>query len=334
MDTIKKTHPYIEKIYMISYILSIICLLIYFYCLKIFFIYIVFLCILICGLMYYFKNKTIQQELNILIQNADAIIEHQDVHIIDGEGDISVLSHKLYTLNKRYYSLTSQMQKDSLKLKDYIEDISHQLKTPITSMRLNEELLLEQLQGHQKEQLEHIYTQTLKMNSLVNDLLTLAKIESHSITFEFKEYDIELLLDEIEESLHYFIIQNDVHMIYSHHHQSIVCDRQWFEEAMINILKNYIEKNSQQTIEISIEEYETLQLIKIRDYGKGFYEEDLPHLFERFYRGIHNDYQGVGIGLALAKEIVEEHHGFIKAYNEHGAVIEISLPRLLVKKKL
>lgn len=284
--------------------------------------------------MYYFKNKTIQKELNMLIQNADAIIEHQDVHIIDGEGDISVLSHKLYILNKRYYSLTQQMQKDSLKLKDYIEDISHQLKTPITSMRLNEELLLEQLQGHQKEQLEHIYTQTLKMNALVNDLLTLAKIESHSIAFELKEYDIELLLDEIEESLHYLIVQYHVHIIYSHHHQPIVCDRQWFEEAMINIVKNYIEKNKQQTIEISIEDYDTLQLIKIRDHGKGFNEEDLPHLFERFYRGVHNDDQGVGIGLALAKEIVEKHHGFIKAYNEHGAVIEISLPQLLVKKKL
>ncbi len=99
-------------------------------------------------------------------------------------------------------------------------------------------------------------------------------------------------------------------------------------------MKNCIEKKSHNCIDILVEEYETIIHIIIQDHGEGFDEEEIEHLFERFYRGPKTSTTGVGIGLSLAKEIIEKHHGMIKAYNQDGAVFEISIPKLLAKKKI
>lgn len=335
MDTVKKAHPYLGKILFTSYCCSFLCLFLY-----IVFKYEICLFLLIpffisLGLCNYWYQKRQAQQLQYLIQNTEAIIDQKPLDIIDGEGEISLLSHKLYILNKRYYSLTERMKQEQIKLKDYIEDISHQLKTPITSMRLNEELLLERLTDeYDKQKITQIYQQTLKINHLVNDLLTLAKLDSHSIQFQFEDYSIELLIEDVEENLNYLLVQNDVQIQLHHHQEVVLCDHEWLGEAIENIIKNAVDKNPHSIIDVYIYNYESMTIIQIQDHGKGFLEEDIPHLFERFYRGKRNDYQGVGIGLALAKEIVEKHHGVIQAMNKDGACVEISLPKILAKKKV
>lgn len=287
------------------------------------------------GYIYIVLQKRQKKELEYLIHNADAIIDQKPLNIIDGEGEISLLSHKLYILNKRYYSLIEKMKQEQIELKDYIENISHQLKTPITSMRLNEELLLETIESSkQKEKIEQIYIQTLKMNQLVNDLLTLALLDSQSIELQYNHYPIEILIEDVEEDLDYLLQEKQMSIQLHHHQESILCDKKWLEEAFKNILKNHIEKNEKSQIDIFVEETESLTQIMIQDHGEGFLEEDIPYLFERFYRGKKKDYKGIGIGLALSKEIVEQHHGIIKASNQQGACIEISIPKLLAKKKL
>ena len=285
--------------------------------------------------IYHIIEKRKHSQLNYLIQNVDDIIDHKQIEIIDGEGEIALLSHKLFTLNKRYYALIEQMHQEQLKLKDYIEDISHQLKTPITSMRINEELLLESsVSQKQKDQLVALHTQTLKMNDLVNDLLTLALIDSQSIEFQFQDYPIEVLIEDIEEDLDYLLIEKEMNIELHYSQEKILCDKKWFEEALKNIIKNCIEKNEKSIVSIDVETIETLTILKIHDQGKGFIEEDIPHLFDRFYRGKNKDYEGVGIGLALSKAIIEQHHGIIEARNDHGALFEIRIPKLLAKKKL
>lgn len=274
-------------------------------------------------LFYFLEQKNKKKQMNYLIQCCDAIIEQKDFSIIDGESKESLLSNKLFLLNKRYHQSLKAIKKEQLKLKDYIEDISHQLKTPITSIRIQTELLLEENQNEKLYAIEH---QIQRIQLLVNDLQTIALLNSHNIQYCFKEYDLEMLIDEIEEDLDYLNPQ-----IHLNENIKLLCDEKWFIEALANIIKNCLEKNST-PLSIFVYENETTLKMIIQDQGNGFKEKDLPFLFQRFYRGENS--KGTGLGLYIAKEIIEAHHGFIKAYNQQGACFEIVLPQMKMKKKI
>ena len=111
----------------------------------------------------------------------------------------------------------------------------------------------------------------------------------------------------------------------------VLCDEKWFIEALENIIKNCLEKNST-SLSIFAYKNETTLKMMIQDQGNGFKEKDLPFLFQRFYRGENS--KGTGLGLYIAKEIIEAHHGFMKAYNQQGACFEIVLPQMKMKKKI
>ena len=111
----------------------------------------------------------------------------------------------------------------------------------------------------------------------------------------------------------------------------VLCDDKWFIEALENIIKNCLEKNST-SLSIFAYKNETTLKMMIQDQGNGFKEKDLPFLFQRFYRGENS--KGTGLGLYIAKEIIEAHHGFMKAYNQQGACFEIVLPQMKMKKKI
>ena len=274
-------------------------------------------------LFYFLEQKNKKKQMNYLIQCCDAIIEQKDFSIIDGESKESLLSNKLFLLNKRYHQSLKAIKKEQLKLKDYIEDISHQLKTPITSIRIQTELLLEENQNEKLYAIEH---QIQRIQLLVNDLQTIALLNSHNIQYCFKEYDLEMLIDEIEEDLDYLNPQ-----IHLNENIKLLCDEKWFIEALENIIKNCLEKNST-PLSIFVYENETTLKMIIQDQGNGFKEKDLPFLFQRFYRGENS--KGTGLGLYIAKEIIEAHHGFIKAYIQQGACFEIVLPQMKMKKKI
>ena len=274
-------------------------------------------------LFYFLEQKNKKKQMNYLIQCCDAIIEQKDFSIIDGESKESLLSNKLFLLNKRYHQSLKAIKKEQLKLKDYIEDISHQLKTPITSIRIQTELLLEENQNKKLYAIEH---QIQRIQLLVNDLQTIALLDSHNIQYCFKEYDLQMLIDEIEEDLDYLNPQ-----IHLNKNIKVLCDEKWFIEALENIIKNCLEKNST-LLSIFAYENETTLKMMIQDQGNGFKEKDLPFLFQRFYRGENS--KGTGLGLYIAKEIIEAHHGFIKAYNQQGACFEIVLPQMKMKKKI
>lgn len=123
--------------------------------------------IFISFIFYLWNQNHKKKQVNYLIQCCDAIIEQKDFSIIDGESKESLLSNKLYVLNKRYHQSLEAVKKEQLKLKDYIEDISHQLKTPITSIRIQTELLLEENQNKKLYSIEH---QIQRIQLLVNDL--------------------------------------------------------------------------------------------------------------------------------------------------------------------
>lgn len=295
-----------QGIFLDNYMSFIICILLIIY--------------LVCS---YFQKKTRIRQMDYLIQCCDDIIDQKQFHIIDGESKESLLSCKLLALNQRYYQTLQSIHQEQCKLKNYIEDISHQLKTPMTSIRINTELLLEEMPN---ERLKAIELQIKRIQNLVNDLQTIALIDSHNIIFDFQKNDLENLIDDIKEDLSYFNPQ-----IHLHNNITLLCDEKWFVEALENIIKNCLETSFKQ-IDIDVFENDSICHIMIYDHGKGFDERDLPHLFERFYRG--KESQGTGIGLYIAKEIIEAHHGLIHAYNKDGACFEIVIPQFNVKRKI
>lgn len=280
------------------------------------------------------SETKLNRQLDYLIECSGKIIENRIGHIqiIDGESKLSVLSHKLYLLNERFFKLLEKINQEKVKLKDYIEDISHQIKTPITSMQINEELLLEtKLSLSQKQKIENIYDQTQKINQLLEVLLRLAKLEANTIDFDFKDYYLYELIDNVENILTPLLLQNNVKINFNDTKQKLRCDFVWLSEAIENILKNCIEINPNDTIDIYLEDKPSYLKIYFHDHGGGFSQEDLQHLFDRFFSS--KNTRGFGIGLALTKEIINAHHGTIEAINDHGALFIITLPKIFAKQK-
>lgn len=275
------------------------------------------------------------KQLEYLIQCSDKITESSDDHleIIDGEGKISVLSHKLYILNERFFTLLEQINLEKIKLKDYIEDISHQIKTPITSMQINEELLLVQnLSSSQQEKLKNIHEQTINISNLVEAMLRLAKVEANSVNYDFQEHYLVEIIDNVENILTPLLLKHNTKINYLDEEIKLNCDFLWMSEAIENVVKNCIEHNPNSIIDIKVKMKSNFIKIEIQDHGKGFTKEDLKHLFERFYST--KDSKGFGIGLALSQEIIKAHHGIIEAKNNNGALFIITLPIILAKKKV
>ena len=289
------------------------------------------------GIMNYcFYVRKLKKQLQSLILISQDIIEQKPHHslIIDGESPIAVLSSHLTILDTRMKAMIERLHLEKAHLKDYIEDISHQIKTPLTSMILREEMLLEMIQDEsQKELLLQIYHQTEKIKDLVESLLHLAQIESHSIDYHKKEYILKDLLEHISESLSPLKEKYDVYFHYFNTDTLIYCDEKWMSEAIENILKNCIEQKEHSTIDISCQNHSSYLTISIQDHGDGFLKEDLPHIFERFYRGKHPKGDGIGIGLAMSKGIIEAHHGHIEVMNHQGALFQITLPYKNTKSK-
>lgn len=293
---------------------------------------------LLMGMIFYiYHTKHIQSLLLELIHNTTNIIDQKEnmSTIIDGESYIAVLSDHLSILDTRMKGMIETLQKEQGLLKNYIEDISHQIKTPLTSMILREEMLLEMmLPSQEKEILIHIYQQTEKIKDLIESLLHLAQIESHSIEYHKKEYNLEEMIQHIHELLLPLLEENNVHINTANLNTFIYCDEKWMSEAFEKIIKNCIEQRRNACIDIYCENHSSYTEIYIQDQGHGFDKEDILHLFDRFYQGKTHKGKGVGIGLAMSKGIIEGHHGHIEAMNHQGALFKITVPHKITKSKV
>lgn len=272
--------------------------------------------VIIIFIMYYFhKNK----ENNIKeITNYLKEINNQNYNLdIDSnsEDELSLLKNELYKtaimLNEK--SLNSKKEKDSLK--ESLSDISHQLKTPLTSINLMIDNLNNQnmSEKQRKELLINIRRKINSINFLVESLLKLSKFDANTITFSKSRIEIEKILYEVKENLSAICDLKDITInIKGKKKETLLCDYKWQVEALTNIVKNCIEhSNNSSSIDISYETNELLTKIIIKDYGVGITKEDQKHIFKRFYKGPNSSPDSVGIGLALAKTIIEKDNGNI-----------------------
>jgi len=243
------------------------------------------------------------------------------------DGDLGILYDEIRQLQRRTHQYEITIENEKKKLRETIEDICHQMKTPLASIGIYNELLEVE---YNKDYVQETGQQIDKMKYLVNTLLTLAKMESHQIHFDFQKLPIQYVIDLSLQSLHSMIEQSQVCIHIVNNQESFYYDESWLQEAFSNILKNNIEHGCS-NITISAYQYDQYIKVKIHNDGPEIASKDLPHIFERFYHT--QNQKGVGIGLALTQEIIHRHHGEIEVYNEQGVVFEILFPIYFVSEK-
>ena len=236
------------------------------------------------------------------------------------EGELSILQNNIYKATVLLREKNELLEKEKTYLVDMLANISHQLKTPLTSvMMMNELIFAETSEEKRREFIEIEQNQIAKMNWLIQNLLKLSKLDAGTVTLKEEEVYVN---DLIDESLSSFLIQMDVSDITVRRDIPKIIlriDREWTAQAVGNIIKNCIEHMDRGGI-LTIEgtENNLYQALFIRDTGCGIDKEDLPHIFERFYKGKGSKKDSVGIGLALAESIIKKERGEILVTSETG----------------
>ena len=199
-------------------------------------------------------------------------------------------------------------------------DISHQLKTPLTTLRLYTEL---DDAPHAAQCLDQIQ----RMEDLIGALLRLERLCADGYRFDFAPADVETIIREQWQSLQAMFPGKRLLVDGS---ARIRCDENWLGEAFLNLLKNACEHTGEDgVIRVNLERTDAAFFCTVEDNGGGVSPEELPKLFQRFYRAEHQNKNGAGIGLAIVKEIIQRHHGVITAENgREGLKMSISMPML------
>ncbi|WP_068613134.1 sensor histidine kinase [Paenibacillus tuaregi] len=252
------------------------------------------------------------------------------------EGELSILKNDIYKMTLMLSEQRSLLQRDKMKLTDAISDISHQLKTPLTSMTVMADLLSSpDLPPAKRSEFTHnIRIQLERIDWLVSSLLKLSKIDAQTIQFKQDQISVKRLIQKaLEPVLIPMDIKEQTVSIQGDDHVSFVGDFNWTAEAIINILKNAVEHTDQGgSINISFSENALFTEIVITDNGKGIPKEDLPYIFKRFYRGKNAGEGSIGIGLAMAHSIIASQNGVIDVTSDsqQGTEFRIKLYKQVI----
>ena len=242
------------------------------------------------------------------------------------EGDISIMANTAGKLAVRLESERDAIQKDKVFLEKAIADIAHQLRTPLTAMSLREEELLGLITEEQAcKLLREIIGQQRRLEWLTEGMLKLAKLDSGTIRMDRKPVPLTDLLQEAAAPFAALMELKNQKLVMKAEDETICVDREWMREAISNVVKNCVEHMEEGTLTLTSRLTPNYILITVRDTGKGLAQKDIPHLFERFYRGEDASPTGVGIGLSLSREIVKAHGGRIEALNADGGGAEFRL---------
>jgi signal transduction histidine kinase len=238
------------------------------------------------------------------------------------EGELSILKNDIYKVTLMLTEQSKLWQQEKLRLTDVIADISHQLKTPLTSMLVMADLLSDRkLPEAKRSEFTHkIGLQLERIDWLVSSLLKLSKIDAGTAVFKKELVKVpELLEKAIEPLLIPMDIKEQSISLKGEESTSFIGDLKWSQEAFINILKNCIEHTpAGGSIAVSYTENALFTEIVIADNGSGIPKEDLPYIFKRFYKGKNAGDDSVGIGLAMAHSIISSQNGIIEVKSQEG----------------
>src|SRR5690606_16404975 len=238
------------------------------------------------------------------------------------EGELSILKNEIYKVTRMLSEHSSLLEKEKMNLTNAISDISHQLKTPLTSMMVMADLLgSEKLDAaRRREFVRNIQVQLDRLDWLVSSLLKLSKIDAGTVKFKKDQVPVRELIEKaVEPMLIPMDIKEQTLRISGDESASFVGDLNWTAEAVVNILKNCVEHTGEGgEIAISFSENALFTEIVISDNGKGIAKEVLPYIFKRFYKGKNAGDDSVGIGLAMAHSIISGQRGDLSVFSEEG----------------
>ncbi len=239
------------------------------------------------------------------------------------EGELAILKGEIRKTTTMLKSIASNNLQAKINLKNSLEDISHQLKTPLTSILINLDNLIDNpdiSKDMQDKFLREIKRSVNHLEFLVTTILNLSKFDASTIKFNKTKNDVTDIINKVKQNTEALCDLKNITLNIKGDKCFINCDIKWQVEALTNILKNCIEySHNDSMIDIIYEQNKVYTMIVIKDYGDGISKKDLPHIFERFYKGEHASSDSVGIGLALAKEIIKHDNGNIDVVsNDNG----------------
>ena len=243
------------------------------------------------------------------------------------EGELAILHSEIYKMTVRLREQQNNLINDKKYLADSIADISHQIRTPLTSINLLVQLLsAPNLTDERRQELTHeLYGMLSRIDWLITTLLKISKLDAGTVTFKKEKVSLQTLINKSCSTLLVPIELRGQELVINTN-GDFVGDLSWTCEAIGNIVKNCME-HTQEGGKIEIEACENALYteITIKDNGTGIAKEDMPHIFERFYKGKDSDDKSFGVGLALSRMIITSQKGTVKAENRnpHGAKFTI-----------
>ncbi len=273
------------------------------------------LLVIICLFRIYFSKRN--EELNELTNYLKELNNHNYSLKLESmsEDELSKLRDEIYKTTVMLKETALNSKKDKLELKESLENITHQLKTPLTAILITVDNMLdeENLDSKKEEALQSIKREINNMKFLITNLLKLSKLEVNMIEFKSKPHNLITIINKAILNVSSLCDLKNIEIIVKGQNtKSINCDKDWQVEAITNILKNAIEhsKNKSKVL-VNLEENNLYSEIKITNYGKILSKEDKKHLFERFYHYDSSLKESIGIGLSLAKAIILKNNGTI-----------------------
>lgn len=277
--------------------------------------------VVILGITLIFLSKQNKKFKSLSAYMNNILNDDYSMNILDyTEGDLSNLSNDIYKVTVKLKEQNDITRKDKKYLEEILSDISHQLKTPLTSMYVINDLLDTDLDDDiRKEFLQKNKAQLSRIEWLVTSLLKISRLDSGTVILKPQKVKLETLINKSLEPLLIPIELKNINLdINIDPNMKLLVDLNWTSEALINIIKNSCEHTAEEgTIRIYSEDNPIYQAIIIEDNGSGIGEEDLPFIFDRFYKGKSNK-ESIGIGLNMAKKIIDMQKGDITVKSEVG----------------
>ena len=293
--------------------------------------------IVLFAITYAFRNKTEAKRIEELSDYLEQVNMGKAVVLsVSGEDLFSKLEDEIYKTVTFLYQTKDAAVQAKNDFTENLSNIAHQIKTPITAISLSLQTLSEMpmKKEYEKDRMEQIKKQLNRLIHLEESLLVLSRLDAGTLMFQKEDVDVFTLLVLAADNLQELFADSGTFIdIPESGEMAVTADLNWTMEAVINVMKNCMEHNAGGTVHCSYGQNPLYTEMLIWDEGDGFAKEDIPHLFKRFYRGKNADAggnirgSGIGIGLALSKEIIEHQNGTIRAKNlpNGGACFEIRL---------
>ncbi|MFS0553796.1 ATP-binding protein [Brevibacillus sp. 179-C9.3 HS] len=271
----------------------------------------------------YMQYKAVFLKIRQLTSAAKKIIDGDYSVVINEnkEGDLAKLAASFRSMKDIIRKSMHDLLEEKEFLAQMLQDISHQLKTPLSTISIYNEMMLnaELPRQQQVQLLQNNEAQISRMNVLIQNLLKVAKIDARAISFDKGPANLVETIEEVLDRLASMISDKHISIDWDAPEEIVVVhDKLWMQEALLNLLKNAIEHSKPSSkIIIQVKDTPIYTELVIQDFGEGISAEELPHIFDRFYKARDSKkHDSTGIGLALVKAIIEAHHALMKVESE------------------